>query len=186
MIRNEVTKTIGERRSIRKYKQRPVSREELETVLECGMLAPSGMNSQQWFVAAVQDPALLAEISKEQKEAVLAMPDLPQAMKERTADPAFDATFGAPVLLLVASGNPRGSTDACLLGENMVLAAQSLGLGTCISGSVCMAFQGGQGKRLLEKLGLPEGYEPVFGITLGEPAEEPEAKPREKKYKIIG
>jgi len=186
MIRNEVTKTIGERRSVRKYKKRAVSREELETVLECGMLAPSGMNSQQWFVAAIQDPALLAEISRKQKEAVLAMPDLPRAMKEKAADPEFDAIFGAPVLLIVASGNPRGSTDACLLGENMVLAAQSLGLGTCISGSVCMAFQGAQGRLLLEKLGLPDGYEPVFGITLGEPDEKPEAKPREKNYTIIG
>ena len=185
MIRNEVTDAIANRRSIRKYTARPVTDEELETVLECGMLAPSGMNTQQWFVAAVKDPTLLREISALQKEAVLAMPGLPPVMKQRAEDPAFDATFGAPVVLIVTSGSDRGSGDACLLGENMVLAAQSLGLGTCISGSVTMAFQGEKGKALLARLGVPEGYVPVFGITLGEPAEAPEAKPREKKYTII-
>ncbi len=185
MIRNEVTEAIARRRSIRKYTTKPVTDEELETILECGTLAPSGMNLQQWFVSAVRDPALLRKISALQKEAVLAMPDLPPVMLERAKDPAFDATFGAPVVLIVAAAASRGSTDACLLGENMVLAAQSLGLGTCISGSVTMAFQGEKGEALLRKLGVPEGYAPVFGITLGEPAEDPEAKPREKKYTVI-
>ena len=185
MIRNEVTKAIAERRSIRKYTARPVTDEELETILECGVLAPSGMNLQQWFVAAVRTPALLKEISALQKEAMLAMPGLPPAMKERAEDPNFDAVFGAPALLLVTADSSRGSTDACLLGENMVLAAQSLGLGTCISGSVTMAFQGEKGKAFLAKLGVPEGYVPVFGVTLGEAAEAPEAKPRDKKYVIL-
>ncbi len=185
MIRNEVTAAIAARRSIRKYTGRPVAAEELETILECGTLAPSGMNTQAWFVAAVKDPALLKEISALQKEAVLAMPGLPPVMLERAKDPAFDATFGAPVVLIVTSADTRGSGDACLLAENMVLAAQSLGLGTCISGSVTMAFQGEKGKALLGKLGVPEGYSPVFGITLGEAAEAPEAKPREKKYVIV-
>lgn len=184
MIRNEVTDAIAERRSIRKYTDRPVTGEELETVLECGTLAPSGMNIQQWFVSAVVDPALRKEISALQKEAVLAMPDLPPVMKERAKDPAFDATFGAPAVLIVAAP-PQGVSDACLLTENMVLAAQSLGLGTCISGSIAMAFQGEKGKTLLKKLGVPEGCGAVCGVTLGEPAEAPEAKPREKKYTII-
>ena len=185
MIRNEVTDAIAARRSIRKYTSRPVTDEELETILECGVLAPSGMNTQQWFVAAVKDADLLREISALQKEAVLAMPNLPPVMKQRAEDPAFDATFGAPVVLIVAAAASRGSTDACLLGENMVLAAQSLGLGTCISGSITLAFQGEKGKALLAKLGVPEGHTPVFGITLGEPAEAPEAKPRDIKYVVV-
>jgi nitroreductase len=185
MIRNEVTAAIAERRSIRKYTARKVTAEELETILECGILAPSGMNTQGWFVAAVQDPALLKEMSALQKEAVLAMPGLPPVMQERAKDPAFDATFGAPVVLIVTADSKRGSGDACLLTENMVLAAQSLGLGTCISGSIAMAFQGEKGAKLLGKLGVPEGYSPVVGITLGEAAEAPEAKPREKKYIIV-
>ncbi len=185
MIRNEVTDAIAARRSIRKYTRRQLTSEELETILECGTLAPSGMNTQAWFVAAVKDPALLKEISALQKEAVLAMPGLPPVMLERAKDPAFDATFGAPTVLIVTCDSARGSGDACLLAENMVLAAQSLGLGTCISGSVTMAFQGEKGKALLARLGVPEGYAPVFGITVGQPDEAPEAKPREKKYSII-
>ncbi len=185
MILNEVTKAIAARRSVRKYEPRPLTEEELSTILECGLMAPTGMNLQQWFVSAVKDPALLAEITARQKAAVLASPGLPPAMKEKYTSPDFSATFGAPVLLVVASGNPNGSTDACLLGENMVLAAQSLGLGTCVLGSVCLAFQGEEGPALLKKLGVPEGYAPVFGISVGVPAETPEAKPREKKYVVV-
>ena len=185
MIQNEVTKAIAARRSVRNYTPRPLTTEELETILECGQLAPSGLNGQQWFVAAIRDPDLLRRISREQKEAMRSMPDLPESMRARAADPAFDATFGAPAVLLVTSPGTRGTTDACLLGENMVLAAQSLGLGTCISGSICMAFQGEKGEALLRSLGVPEGYAPVFAITVGEPGEAPAAKPREKKYVII-
>ena len=67
----------------------------------------------------------------------------------------------------------------------MVLAAESLGLGTCVLGSVTMALGKEEGKAFLRKLGVPEGYSVAFGISLGEPAEAPAATPREKKYIII-
>ena len=186
MIWNEVTKTIAERRSVRKYSPRPLTAEELETILECGLLAPTGTNRQRWFIAAVSDPALLGEIGELQKKAMFAMPGLPPEKLEGMKKPDFSPTFGAPMLLIVCKPDGGHDIDACLLGENMVLAAQSLGLGTCVLGSVTMALHGEEGKELLKKLGVPEGHSAVFGISVGEPAEEPAPTPRDKKYVIIG
>ena len=185
MIINEVTKTIAARRSVRKYSPRPLRAEELETVLECGLLAPTGSNRQRWFVAAVQDPALLEEVGVLQKKVMLSMPGLPASMTDKMNAPDFSPTFGAPVLLIVCKQDGGHDIDACLLGENMVLAAESLGLGTCVLGSVTMALGNEEGKAFLRKLGVPEGYSVAFGISLGEPAEAPAAMPREKKYVII-
>lgn len=185
MLNNEVTRAIAARRSVRKYAPRQLTAEELDTILTCGFLAPNGMNTQQWFVSVVQDPALLAELSEKLSAMMKANPGLPPAMKAKYDKPDFSATFGAPTLLMVASGNPRGVTDACLLGENMVLAAQSLGLGTCVIGSVCMIFDAPENAALKARLRLPEGYSLVFGISVGVPAEEPAAQPREPKYVIV-
>ena len=185
VIWNEVTKTIAHRRSIRKYSPRPVTAEELETILQCGLMAPTGSNNQRWFVAAVSDPALLKEIGALQKKAMFAMPGLPAEKLENMKKPDFSPTFGAPLLLIVCKPDGGHDVDACLLGENMVLAAESLGLGTCVLGSVTMALHGEEGKAFLKKLGVPEGHSAVYGISVGEPAESPEAKPRDQKYTII-
>ena len=186
MIWNEVTKTIAHRRSIRKYSPRPVTAEELETILECGLMAPTGSNNQRWFTAAVTDPALLEEVGVLQKKAMLAMPGLPASKLENLKKPDFSPTFGAPLLLIVCKPDGGHDIDACLLGENMVLAAESLGLGTCVLGSVTMALHGEAGKAFLKKIGVPEGHSCVYGIAVGAPAEEPAPTPREKKYAIIG
>ena len=65
MIQNEVTKAIADRRSIRAYKPGQITEEELETVLECGFLAPSGANLQQWFLSVVQNQDLLNGLSEQ-------------------------------------------------------------------------------------------------------------------------
>ena len=116
MILNEVTKTIAARRSVRKYSPRPLTAEELETVLECGLLAPTGSNRQRWFVAAVQDPTLLEEVGVLQKKVMLSMPGLPSSMTEKMNAPDFSPTFGAPVLLIVCKQDGSHDIDACLLG----------------------------------------------------------------------
>ena len=183
MIINEVTKTIAARRSVRKYSPRPLRAEELETVLECGLMAPTGSNRQRWFVAAVQDPALLEEVGVLQKKAMLSMPGRPASMTEKMNAPDFSPTFGAPVLLIVCKQDGGHDIDACLLGENMVLAAESLGLGTCVLGSVTMALGNEEGKAFLKKLGIEGDYEGIGNLILGYAAKPANpAAPRKANY----
>lgn len=176
---NAVIETIMARRSIRQYKDQPVEREKLEKIVECGINAPSGMNKQPWQVRVVDDPEYINGITKVFVE----------ADSTRKDDPGFKNMFrNAPAVIFIAS--PRdgsGQLDCGLLGENMLLAAQSLGLGTCcLGGPVRFMVADEKAKPYVDRLELPEDYQLLYAIAVGYPDEEPEAKPRDaSKVKFI-
>lgn len=178
MIRNEVTTAIMERRSIRKFKPDQLSEQQLSTLLECGFLAPSGGNSQNWFVTVVQSKDYFKRLTDKQKEITLAQGDVPERVKQRFADPNYSVSMGAPTVLFVAYEGPI-ETNAALLSQNIVLTAQSLGLGTCYLGGIMGFFKSEAGQPFVKELGLPDGYNLLLGIAVGTPDEAPEAKPRD-------
>ena len=150
----------------------PVERCKLQKIVECGINAPSGMNKQPWQVRVVD--------SREYIDGITGV--------FRTANPrmADDASFknmfrNAPAVIFIASpADGSGQLDCGLLGENMILAAQSMGLGTCCLGGP-VAFMNGNAdaKPYVERLNLPEGYKLLYAIAVGYPDEKPEAKPRD-------
>lgn len=110
---------ILNRRSIKEYRPRPVSRQHLEAIVECGRHAPSGMNRQQTTFYVITDPELLSAITRLVSEKL----------------PAFagqDCRYGAPALILLTNlkSNPVALQDTACAMENMMLAACSLGLGS--------------------------------------------------------
>ena len=87
----------------------------------------------------------------------------------------------APNIIVVATPKGAGQLDAGLLGENMMLAAQSLGLGTCCLGGPVRFLQTSEAcKPYLAQLNLPDGYEICYILAVGYPDETPEAKPRDE------
>jgi len=170
---NEVIKTIMQRRSVRKYLDKQVEHSKLETIALCGINAPNGMNKQPWEVRIVESKewidGVTAEFVKKNK-----------AMAER--DKNFKNMFrNAPNLIVIATPAGQGQIDAGLMGENMILAAQSMGLGTCcLGGPVQFVKNDPAAKPYLEKLNLPDGYDIAYMIAIGYPDEQPEAKPRDK------
>lgn len=176
---NEVVNSIMSRRSIRKYQDRQVEHSKLELIAKCGINAPSGMNAQPWQIRVVEDPEFISGINKVYVEAN------PDAVAR---DPNFKNMFrNAPNIICVATPKGRGLLDAGLLGENMMLAAHSLGLGTCcLGGPVRFINSTEKAKPYLERLDFPEGYELVYILAVGYPDELPEAKPRDEgKIKFI-
>ena len=177
MIDNELTRIIRERRSIRKYRSEQITEEQLQTLLECGFLAPSGGNSQNWHVTVVQSEDFIARLSAANREQVLADKELPQAIKDRFTQAGYSVAFGAPTVLFISA---KGSdVNACFLAEHIVLTAESLGLGTCYIGGIMGFLKGESGKGFVEELDIPEGYELLYGITVGTPDEGPDPKPRD-------
>jgi nitroreductase len=86
----------------------------------------------------------------------------------------------APAVIFVASPAGEGQLDCGLLGENMMIAAQSLGLGTCcLGGPIHFMKESEAAAPYLQRLGLSEGYELLYAIAVGYPDESPEAKPRD-------
>lgn len=178
---NEVMQTIMARRSVRKYLDKPVEHNKLEAIARAGINAPSARNWQYWAVRIIEDQKLIAEVSEVYKQAN------PDAVNN---DPNFKNMFrGAPNLICVCAPKDGGfDLDAGLMGENMMLAAQSLGLGTCIqTGPVRFLLTNDKAKFFLERLDIPEGYKLLYVIAVGYPDETPDAKPRDaSKVKFIG
>ena len=178
---NEVMQTIMARRSVRKYLDKPVEHSKLEAIAKAGINAPSARNWQYWAVRIIEDQKLINDVSEVYKQAN-------PGMVER--DPNFKNMFrNAPNLICVCAPADGGfNLDAGLMGENMMLAAQSLGLGTCIqTGPVRWLLTNEKAKFFLERLDIPEGYKLLYVIAVGYPDETPDAKPRDaSKVKFIG
>lgn len=176
--KNEVIETIMSRRSIRQYKDMPVKRTKMDTILMCGINAPNGMNRQSWEIRVV---------GKEYIDGVtkLYVEENPDAAK----DPSFKNIFrNAPVAVLVAADTEYelSQIDCGLLGENMMLSAWSMGIGSCCLGSPVRFLKSETAKEFYDKLQFSDGYELVYAIGFGYPDEAPAAKPRDaQKIKYV-
>ena len=179
-VTNEVIDNMMARRSIRKYLDKPVEQAKLEQIAICGINAPSGSNRQPWEICIVEDYAFIQGLTDIYKKAN------PEQVKR---DPNFKNMFrNAPNLICVCTpANGGGELDAGLLGENIMLSAQSMGLGTCcLGGPVRFLLSNEKCKFFLDRLDIPADYKLNYIIAIGYPDEQPEAKPRDTtKVKFI-
>ena len=176
---NPVLSNIMARRSIRKYLDKPVEHEKLEVIVKCGINAPSGMNRQPWIVRVVEDQKLIADVTEVYKQ---------ENVEQVKRDKDFKNMFrNAPNLICVCTPANGGDLDAGLLGENIMLAAQSMGLGTCcLGGPVRFLLANEKCKFFLDRLDIPADYKLNYIIAIGYPDEQPDAKPRDaSKVKFI-
>ncbi len=169
-MENEVLKAIKERRSIRRFKKEQVTNEQLNTVLEAGTWAPTGMGTQDPFIVAVQDERQKAILSKINAEIM---------------GTKSDPFYGAPtqVYVFAPADNANNVKDGSLILGTMMLAAHSIGLGSCWINRVDKMVERPEVKELMKSWGLPEGLMGVGSLALGYSEGEPHpAKPRKKDY----
>jgi len=158
----DTIQTILSRRSVRRYKADEIPREDLRMILEAGRQAPSAGNRQPWHFVVVKEPRL--------KQQVAAACNGQHWMAE--AD-----------VILAGVGLPAVSRqffviDTAIALQNVVLAAHSLGYGTCWIGSF-------DESKVRQLLGIPDAAR-VIGLTpVGVPAVEPEARPRKEPSEIF-
>lgn len=162
---NDILKSMKTRRSIRKYKDRQVSDQLLDAVLEAGLYAASGMNNQKCVMVAVRD--------KETR-------DLLSKMNAAVMGTDRDPFYGAPCVIVVLSDPERFTwvEDASLVIGNLMDAAHAVGLGSCWIHRAQQMFDSPAGKELLKKWSLPETLRGVGNCILGYADEEPATKPR--------
>lgn len=166
---NEVIKNILERRSIKKYKNIPVEEALIDEIVNAGTYAPSGMNRQS--------PIILAITNKEVRDKIA-------GINARIMGVDMDPFYGAPVVLVVLADKncPTHIYDGSLVMENMMLAAHSLGLGSCWIHRAKETFETKEGKEILKSLGIEGEYEGIANCILGYPDEVKEASPRKGNY----
>lgn len=181
---NPVLDAMQKRRSVRSYKTDRVSRDMISTIIEAGNQAPSAMNSQPWRFVVVEDKEVkrkllqaalpnARKILEQVKEINPLRYELIMKRYNELEDPIY---YSAPAIIFVI-GSGRYADHSCPLAcENMMLAAYSLGLGSCWVGFGAMVADDKDITKLLEM----KDDEKIFGpILVGYPSEYPD--PPEKK-----
>ena len=164
----DTVQSIMERRSTRHYTEEPVTDEELKTIIDAGLWAPTARNRQEVKITAVTDPAFRAAFRED--------------FEKNDSRPRFKGfDFGAPVFLFLYGDRdvPYTEMDSGIAAENMALAAESLGLGTVIIGCIRDFVRSEAGKPWREKLGMEENDLFTCGLCIGHIAEP--TKPQERK-----
>lgn len=177
---NAVIETIMSRRSIRQYKPQAVNRDTMQIILDCGINAPNGQNKQLWEVRVVDNPDFINGITEIYKK------ENPKAAE----DPKFKNMFRNASTVVFIANDPSydlSQIDCGLLGENMILSAWSMGIGSCcLGGPTRFMTSTPAAAEYLKKLDIPEGYQLLYCIAFGYPDETPTAKPRNAaKVKFI-
>lgn len=174
---NEAIQVIMRRRSIRKYKPDQIPDADIQTIVECGLLAPSAINQQKWHFSVVQGPTL-------EKMANVIRQRWLQSGNERLVNRAKEGAspfHNAPTLIVI-SADPQARfihIDCGCAVQNLALAAEALGIGSCVMAAPGGALEGPEGEEIKKALGIPEGYVHVISVSLGyKDCETPEPHPR--------
>lgn len=171
MILNAVTDAIFKRQTIREYQRKQIPDEMLETLMEAAKRAPSGRNTQPCHVRFVQDAQMLHEMHIDFKNLVGWQTP---AYTRSDTNPFY---HNAPTFVFLFAEHDS-AMDAGIMAENICIAAEGMGLGTCIVGSAGALFNDAAGKRWYEKLHVPQHFRYQIGICAGFPDEQPPRKPR--------
>lgn len=168
---NEVIQAMMERRSCRAYLDKPVPQELLDEVLLAGTYAANGRAKQAGKIVVLTKKEDIEPLERMNAEIMEA--------------PQSHPFYGAPVVLVVlADRNVRTCVeDGSLVLGNMMLAAHTLGLGSCWIHRARQEFDSPEGQALLKKWGVSSDYIGVGHCILGYAAEEPKpAAPRKADF----
>ncbi|MDA7026490.1 NADPH-dependent oxidoreductase [Bacillus sp. CLL-7-23] len=180
---NDVLKTLTDHRSIRSYTDEPVSKTQLDSIIQSVQAAPTSINGQQVTVITVQE--------KERKKKIAELAGGQPWIEEAPVFLLFCADFNRAKIALEKNGEELAITDgiesilvgSCDVGialANAMTAAESMGLGIVPIGAVR-----GQAVELIELLDIPKYVFPVSGLVIGHPANRSAKKPRLPQEAVI-
>lgn len=169
----ELFEAIRNRRSIRRYVDKPVSDQLILQVIEAGTWAPSAHNQQPWAFVVVKHKEILTQIAEKSKYAKF----LPQA----AVAIVVCANFSYQRNRLEEKGVEYYSVqDSAAAIQNMLLAAHGMGMGTCWIGDVNEV-------QLRDLLKVPVDFAPVGIVAIGWPEADinPKAPPRKPLPEVV-
>ena len=189
LMTNAVMENILTRRTIRRFLTEQIQEEELQTVLDAGMYAPSAGGRQSVLFVVSQDKEVNEKLGKIKKKNshVKMSTDTIYISKEQPSiadDPnIMNAFYDAPtvITLFVPKDFLYGPYDASAAAENMLLAAHSVGLGSCYIGSAWDSFRDPFGQEILKKWDIRTDYYATLHVLLGYPKEKEAPKGKERK-----
>lgn len=145
----DAIQAIKSRTSTRKYKNKSVPEGILKDIIDCGRLAPSGYNRQPWVFVVVTDQELRNHIANSARYG------------------KFIRDAGACIAVFCSNSGETLLEDACAATENMIIAAQAYGLGTCWVNS----YKKEHSEGIKKLLNCPAEYELMTMLAAGYPEE---------------
>ncbi len=171
---NEVLKAIYQRRSVRNFRPDAVPDDAIKEIIRAGVFAPSAMNAQPWRFVVIRNRETIKKLSDKAKELWVEQSKNMQSFElQRLADmvsrPNYNLFYNAPLLIMIFADTSgfMPQVDCSLAAQNMMLAAWSLGLGSCYIG---LAQPLEKVASVMKDLGVPEKYRLVASLIFGFPA----------------
>ena len=181
-MRNETVDLLQSHRSIRKYTDKPISKELVEEIVTSAQWAPSSHHVQAYSIIVVDDQEkkkILSEVAGSQKyiaECPVFLVFCADFYRLSLTTEMWESDFAINEVenVLVAA------VDTALAAENALIAARSFGLGGVMIGGIR-----NNPEKVKELLGLPSYTIPIMGMCLGYPAQDPWQKPRTPKTAVV-
>ena len=152
---------IKERSSTRGYTEEKLTKEEIKTIIEAGLQAPTATNRREIHISVLDgENGILSEIERE-KNALAGLGDV-----------QHNFYYEAPTVFILSGEEGFGWTevDAGIAVQSMALAADAMGLGSLIIGCIKKALSGEKKGYFAEKLAFPEGYAFEIALAVGHKA----------------
>ncbi|MCD7950212.1 MAG: nitroreductase [Erysipelotrichaceae bacterium] len=166
---SELYDALLNRRSIRSYNDKPVSKETIEKIVEAGKFAPTGMGRQSPIIIAVTNKEMRDKLSR---------------LNAKVMNKDIDPFYGAPAVLVVLADKevPTHVYDGSLVMGQLMLAAYSEGVSSCWIHRAKEVFESDEGKAILKDLGIEGEYEGIGHCILGYSDNIPQPKERKDNY----
>ena len=200
MDAKELFDLLAARRSIRRYTDRSPMRSDIERLIEAACWAPSNRNRQGWKFVVFEDRLVIDELALRVRESVRrTLAASPRAVTEQGEEIIHFAGAFAQAPMFILAMHKKGVTvgrsllasavsplvsgevlSTAMAVENLLLAAHAAGLGACVMTAPLLAGDVWNGLP-----DLPPGFEPTCLVTLGYPAESPQAPPRKPLRHVL-
>ena len=169
----ETLDLIQKRRSIRKFSAELVTEDQIRTLVEAAQAAPSAMNQQPWRCHFITSPKVIQEINSAAFAKFRA--DGSQGVIDRLAarGSTDDVFYGAPLVVIITAERSQmagyGMLDCGIVAQTIALAAEAIGLGSCIIGLTAAAFSGLARTSIGHLIQMPDSHEFAISIAIGHP-----------------
>lgn len=185
-ITTDLFEAIQNRRSIRKYTGKQISKNDLVKIIEAGLYAPNAGGGQRTIIYGVQNKDIVRKLGAVNFQCFdssrLAGGNVSAEQPSIIDDPSGkDAFYGAPTVIIIFA--PKiflySEADSFCCAQNMALAAYALGVSSCIVARARETFAATYGNKLMREWEIPENYTAFCFLTLGYiNGEYPKPKPR--------
>lgn len=152
---------IKERISIRSYKPEPVREEDIAAIISAAQQSPfaGGLH-----FSVITNKEIIEKMSETGRQMMLSGNDFARG---RASLEGYTPLYHAPALIIISGKENGGGITSSLSAENIMIAATSLGYGSCYIASITPLFNGDSKAEYASLVGMPEGYSFNCGVVLG-------------------